>query len=198
MHNNSNKSPEPQPRLIPLYLRDAQVTENDVRDDGAGAVDARRAEAVKALHTLWRQWRADCSAISCLPVGDYHGEALRQLHRHWVAELGAPPWFNRALQDFFDRAGRIIFASPNPVTAMRVLWGGRRRGRSAEANAERDRNLTEAVQDQIDAGVSIEKAIGAVAERVGMRRDTLHKIYYNKCLEVRAARELRTLWDAEQ
>jgi hypothetical protein len=49
-----------------------------------------------------------------------------------VSLLGAPPNSDRLLQDFFDRAGRLIFASPDPLAAMRVfLEGVPRRGDQA-------------------------------------------------------------------
>jgi hypothetical protein len=186
--------------LISTYLRDANPDGVEARLDGKAAVKERRAVAVRALHAIWLQWRAEAAAVThSLPVGDYHDEALRQLHQHWIAELGAPHFFDDLMRVFFDRAGRVIFASPDPPTAMRDFWEGKPvRGRRAEDNAERNRKLTEAVQDRVDSGETNEKAIAAVAETAGMRCDTMHKIYYEKFLEVRAARQLRAMWNSEQ
>ena len=114
--------------------------------------------------------------------------------------LGAPSLFDHLLRGFFDRAGHVIFASPDPLAAMRNFWEGKpRRGRHKESNAERDRNLRAAVEERVNSGETNEEAIAAVAETVSMPYDTVHKIYYRNCLEVRAVLELQALMrNAEQ
>jgi hypothetical protein len=131
-------------------------------------------------------------------LADYAEDALRQLHRHWIDELGAPADFDRALRDFFDRAGRALFASPDPLAAMRLLWEGPpRRGRRAEDNAERDYRLAMAVQERVDAGATIEAASASVGEagRPYLSGEAVRKAYNRWRLEVRAERELRAIWN---
>jgi hypothetical protein len=199
MRNRRQKLAElpPNPARISEYLADAQVTAADLRRDGAAAL-ARRAKAVRALHAIWLKWKAATLSTGNLPLADYADDALRQLHQHWIGELGAPADFDRALRDFFDRAGRVLFASPDPLTAMRVLWEGPpRRGRRAEDNAERDYRLAMAVQERVDDGASIEAASAAVGEagRPYLSGEAVRKAYNRWRLEVRAERELRTIWN---
>jgi len=213
MRNRSRKAVDlgPNPASIRAYLRDAQPDVIDAQMDGKAAVEERRASAVRALQALWRQWKAEvvketheveAARQLCdeAPAADiavrFKGpeiEAARRVRERWIA-LGAPHFFDDLLRVFFDRAGRVIFESPYPPAAMRDFWEGKpMRGRRKEDNAERDRKITADVQDQVDAGETIEKAIAAVAETVGMRSDTVHKIYYAYCLEERAVRELQAL-----
>ena len=87
-----------------------------------------------------------------------------RVRERWIA-LGAPNLFDGLLRGFFDRAGRVIFESPNPLTAMRDFWEGKPlRGRRREDNLERNRTITAAVQDRVETGEENEKAIAAVAE----------------------------------
>jgi hypothetical protein len=108
-----------------------------------------------------RQAQAETAAIEA---------AIQQRREHWIAPpgdggLGAPRHFDRMLRAFFEHAGRAIFASPDPLAAMRGFWKGNPwRVRKPKAKkAERDLALAVAVQERVDAGKSIEAAIGAVA-----------------------------------
>jgi hypothetical protein len=90
--------------------------------------------------------------------------AIQQRREHWIG-LGAPRGFDRMLWIFFEHAGRAIFASPDPMAAMRAFWEGKpwQIRKTKAKNAERDLALAVAVQERVDAGESIEAAIGAVA-----------------------------------
>jgi hypothetical protein len=157
-------------------------------------------KGVSALHTLWRRWKAEVRATRSAAsfVAEISGRRLpwseelqtfQWAHEHWIA-LGAPPDFDRLLQDFFDWSTRAIFASPDPLAAMRVFWeGAPRRGRKKETNAERNFDLALAVQKLVNAnaGMSNETACAAVAETAGLSSDEVHKIYYRRQREVRVA-----------
>jgi len=233
MRNRAKKVPHPipNPALINVYLRDTQPNLVEERLDGKAAVEERRAAAVRALHALWHQWKAEVTremrAVEAAwrdkaPAADHvltieEFEAIRQkaevaeevhfrleveaamrVRERWIA-LGAPNLFDGLLRGFFDRAGRVIFESPNPLTAMRDFWEGKPlRGRRREDNLERNRTITAAVQDRVETGEENEKAIAAVAEALCMPYDTVHKIYYAHCLEERAVRGLRARLNAGQ
>jgi hypothetical protein len=194
----------PHPALLNLYLRYAQPTADDVRVDGAATVEARRVKYVRALHTLLRRWKAYVKAVTALhtlslkskaAIAGTPGrrlpwqeelQAVQRAREHWIGTLGAPPNFDLLLQDFFDCSIRAILASPAPLTALRVFWKGTpRRGRKKETNAERNFNLALAVEEKVNAGLSIEEACGAVAETAELSCENVHKIYYRWHREVR-------------
>ena len=161
-------------RRIALCLSEATPTFDDLRRSGAAAVDKRRVKAVRELHTWFLKLQSEQRAVEDEVIRsaellrawpkDAIETALQQRRAHWIA-LGAPPDFDRALRDFFERAARAIFSTPDPATAMRIFWeGAPLRGRKKEDNAERDLDLAIAVQERVYAGLSQEKAIHAIAE----------------------------------
>jgi hypothetical protein len=196
-----NRYQKPSPAKLGVYFLDAQQTDND----------AQRAEGVKALYALLRRWRAEAqaaeaAAIVCareqLPeeaeaIQETIEEALQRRRERWVA-LGAPHGFDRALQAFFERAGRAIFASPDPLAAMRVFWeGAPRLGRPTEVGDGRHFELAVIVEQRRASAGAIDKAVAAVAAETNMPEDTLHKIYYRWRAKVRAAIAAQEIWRQE-
>ena len=198
LHNRYQKPAElpPNPARIGEYLADSQVTAGDVRRNGAAAL-RKSAKYVRALHAIWRQWKADIAAVLSRRLSYTEElEAIVQLRKHWITSLGAPADFDRALRDFFDRLGRVIFASPDPLSAMRVFWEGPpRRGRRAEDNAERNYALAMAVQERVDAGATVEAASAAIGETAHLSEEAMRKIYNQRRLEVLAVQELQATWN---
>jgi hypothetical protein len=180
----ASRHPSPY-RRIALCLSEATPTFDDLRRSGAAAVDRRRVKAVRELHAFYKRWASEAREVEAAGADNAAIEtALQQRRAHWIA-LGAPPDFDRALRDFFERAGRSIFSNPDPKNAMRIFWeGAPLRGRTREDNAERDLDLAIAVQERVYAGSSKEKAIYAVAEITCLSAEVIHKIYY------------RRMWDA--
>jgi len=127
--------------------------------------------------------------------------AIQQRREHWIVTLGAPPFFDRLLRVFFERARHIIFASPDPPTAMRNFWEGGVpvKGRRKEDNVDRNRKITTAVLDRVDAGEKLADAIRAVAAlpRLHLSPEAVWTIYYACYEEERAVRGLRVLLDSE-
>jgi hypothetical protein len=174
-----------------LYLSEAAPTVDDVRRSGAAVVDRRRVKAVRELHTWFLKWQSEQRAVEDAVIRSAEllrlpwpkaaiETALQRRRAHWIA-LGAPPDFDRALRDFFERAGRSILSTPDPATAMRIFWeGAPLRGRTREDNAERDLDIAIAVQEHVYAGSSKEKAIFAVAETACLSAEAIHKIYYRR------------------
>jgi hypothetical protein len=176
-------------------LADARPTRHDECCDGPATVEVRRAAAVGALHNLWLRWKADIAEVSGqgLPLPE-ELQACQQVHEHWVVTLGAPLDFDRSLQDFFLRAGHVIFASPDPPAAMRVFWeGAPHRGRRAETNADRDLDLAIAVQKRVNDGASIEAASDAVGKSGPpyLSGEAVRKVYNRWRLEARATLALQ-------
>jgi hypothetical protein len=224
---------QPGPDKIAVYLSDARQTMDEKRRV-AGVrtlhgllrlwqAEARAAEAAAiAAHAavfeslppgtppevVERRAQAETAAIA---------DAIKRRRKHWETPcdkggLGAPPGFEPMLRIFFEHAGRAIFATPDPLAAMRVFWKRKpRRGRKAEANAERDLAFAVAVQERVDAGAgatSQDAAIAAVAaearggrERVFPSDENVHKIYYRlkdrACLTL-AQRALQESWRSGQ
>jgi hypothetical protein len=187
--NPASRHPSPY-RRIALCLSEATPTFDDLRRSGAAAVDKRRVKAVRELHTWFLKLQSEQRAVEDEVIRsaellrarpkDSIETALQQLRAHWIA-LGAPPDFDRAIRDFFERAARAIFSTPDPATAMRIFWeGAPHRGRKKEDNAERDLDLAIAVQERVYAGSSKEKAIYAVAKTACLSADVIHKIYYGR------------------
>jgi hypothetical protein len=196
----------PHPALLYLYLRYAQPTADDVRVDGAATVEARRVKYVRALHMLWRRWKAYVKAVTAFhtlslkskaAIAGTPGrrlsrseelQAVQRAREHWIVTLGAPPNFDLLLQDFFDCSIRAILASRDPLAAMRVFWeGAPHKGRNKETNAERNFNLALAVHhEHVNAGVSIEEASAVVGANASpqLSDDTVRKIYNRRRREV--------------
>jgi hypothetical protein len=189
----------PSPALIEDYLCAAQwPTAADVQRYGRAALDAERVKAVRALRTLWQQWHAEVAEpqSGLLLPARVHAQRVRE---RWIAELGAPEDFDFELQDFFDRAGRVIFMSADPPAAMRVFWEGMpRRGRPD--NAERDIALAIDVQERINAGATSVAAREAVAAKACLSDDDIRKIYYRWRVTASAelaVQRLEKLWRAD-
>jgi hypothetical protein len=216
------------PALINAYLLGDHP--DAVYPGGKAAAKERRAANVRALHYLWRRWRAEANAAEAaaricveaqreeapayvpLADGSLHHPlpspdeaaaievAIQQRREHWVDTLGAPPLFDRLLRVFFERAGRIIFASPDPATAMRDFFAGVPvRGRRKD-NVARDRKITAAVLNRVDAGEKLTAAIKAVADasrRPSLSHQAVRTIYDDCREEALAVRALRGLWNSE-
>jgi hypothetical protein len=172
------------PSHIPRYLRDARPTACDVRREGMAAVQTRRVKAIKALHYLFRQWKADVAQVcdKKLPWPK-EVEALRLLQQHWIATLGAPPDFDLALRDFFHRLGHVIFASPDPLAIMTALWTDKSKRGAPRRNTTRDFNLAIDIQELVNTGRTVDAACGDVFERLDLTSEeldvgTLRNIYF--------------------
>jgi hypothetical protein len=213
----STRQRKPEPRLIPIYLIDAQITQKDTQAKDQAAVARRRVNAVRALHALWLRWREDVARVCAeqgqpsrsrrrrprcdaetLPYDEitiaWQTEAIDLLRKHWITKLGAPAGFDLSLQNFFDRAGKIIFATADPLVAMHAFWEVPvRRGPQAASNAQRDFELAMDVQKRTDCGVTKKSAIAAVAAEQGMNWDRIRQIYYRQRSRVGAALELQEL-----
>jgi hypothetical protein len=214
----------PRPAKLAVYLSDAQQTADGARRVMAikslhtlslrWRAEARAVEtAARVCAGEWLPWPEESAAKATRRAIEARLqrvaaraaaieaaiEAARQRRReYWITTLGAPPDFDRALRDFFDRAGRVIFASPDPPMAMRVFWGeAPGPGRPAGANADHYFELAVDIQKRANAGLSIEKAIAAVAEECSRPTDTIHKIYYRWHKEARAALGLQEVWRSE-
>jgi hypothetical protein len=165
----------PDPALIACYL---------TRTKRMGLLKPReeteRVQAVHALHALYRQWQQDvATALKSQPV-EKLADSMEELRAGYRAR-GAPQNFDSLLRAFFDKASRRIWASRDPPETMAIFWHGKpRRGRRAEDNADRNLELAVAVQQRVDAGASVEAAIGAVVdeERWCLSAEAIHKIYY--------------------
>ena len=188
--NPASRHPSPYLRIASC-LREANPTFDDLRRRGAAAADKRRVKAVRELHTWFLKWQSEQRAVEDAVIRsaellrlswpkDSIETALQRRRMYWIA-LGAPPDFDRALRDFFERAARAILSTPDPATATRIFWeGAPLRGRTREDNAERDLDLAIAVQERVYAGSSKEKAICAVAETAYLSTEVIHKIYYRR------------------
>jgi hypothetical protein len=112
--------PQPDPAKILVYLRDARPTTDERHADPKGD-ERRRVAAVKALHALWRRWRAEAKAAEAaaracagepLPPGSLPevvahraqaetaavADAIERRRKYWETPrekggLGAPPGF---------------------------------------------------------------------------------------------------------
>jgi len=192
------------------WRTEARAVETAVREAWAAQ---QRQNASKPAYVIRKRWRTEVlSWAAAVAVAEdvlyltapEPGEAaaieaaLQQRRADWIA-LGAPLDFDRALCVFFERAGRVIFANPDPSAAMRIFWEGKpRRGRRAEDNAERNFELAAAVQERVDAGETIEDASHAVGEaaRPCLSEEAVRKVYYRLRVKVRAERAFRALWYA--
>jgi hypothetical protein len=104
--------------------------------------------------------------------------AIQQRREHWIG-LGAPRHFDRMLRIFFERAGRAIFASPDPPAAMRIFWKGKPwQVRKETEKAERDFALAVEVQTRIYGGANGVAARKAVADAACLSAEDIRKIYY--------------------
>jgi hypothetical protein len=185
---------QPNPALIEEYLRDAQPTLSERRAEPE-ATEARRVAAVAALHTLWLRWQAEVAEPQSgllLPARVH----VQRVSERWIAELGAPADFDFELQDFFDRAARVIFMSPDPVAALRRFLGQAKRGkgRPATDNWARNGMIVADVAELHAGGMSIEAACEKVAKRVGTPgRKAVERIYLalRDNSEVKAELDLR-------
>jgi hypothetical protein len=222
-HHRKSVSAQPSPDKIAVYLSDARQTTDE----------KRRVAGVRALHVLLLRWRAEAREAEAIALAAASGcaaaldgfrrhrwrlaiaDPIGRRREHWETPcdkdgLGAPRNFEPMLRIFFEHAGRAIFASPAPLAAMRVFWDGKSRGvgrppedNAERANAERDFALAIAVQEQVYAGATNEKAINAVANnnKDGLKADSIHKIYYRLREEVReelARRALVESWRSGQ
>jgi hypothetical protein len=107
---------------------------------------------------------------------------LQLLRERWI-KAGAPVDFERALRDFFDRAGRAIFESSDPASAMHVFWAGplrdKKRGRPPEEHlADRNIKIAAAVAVDVAAGRgNYEAAITSVAKRENLSKRSVENAY---------------------
>ena len=164
----------PDVKWIAEYLSTANLPKRlaDPHDD-----ELWRVAAVRALHAIWRSWLESVAQIRDRGlVYDIELLAIQLLRERWI-RAGAPADFDRALRDFFDRAGRAIFRHPDPVAAMRDFWEGPqkrgKRGRRPEDHTDRNARIAYEVAVDIERGSKYEAAVAAVAEREGLSRKTV-------------------------
>ena len=82
-------------------------------------------------------------------------EAVRALHRIYRAQLTAGP-INDRLLEFFQERAAVIWASPDPLEAMKQLWSlPAKRGRP-NSNMERDFKLCVEIEGRVRAGEDAE------------------------------------------
>ena len=166
---NRYQRPPPDPALLQLYLRDAQPTANDVREYGAAAVEARRAEAVVALLALARAELAKA------------GDPNRLL---------AMPF---QLRQFLTVNGLRILTADNPAAALRHFLGQpqpKGPGRPVEDHAYRDLTITAEVAEKHANGMTLEAAYKEVNKQPGTPSvKRIEKIYldHRDDLTIRAA-----------
>jgi hypothetical protein len=172
------------PRHIAIYLRDAQPTDGDIQRDGRAEVEALRVKATKALHCLYRQWRAEVAMVSDRRLAwPQEIEALRLLREHWITTLDAPPDFDRELQDFFDHLGRVIFTSSDPLGTMMAHWTEKPKRGAPRRNVTRDFYLAVGIQELVNEGRTVDEACGDVFESLDSTTEeldprTLRNIYF--------------------
>jgi hypothetical protein len=107
---------------------------------------------------------------------------LLSIYRAEVEEFrrGEKKSLNRLLQQWLSRKALGIFAAPDPVLAMGMFLGRKRKRGKRAKNADRDLAIAVEVATKMSKGMTLEKAAVSVAKQHRLSPERVEKIYKAK------------------
>jgi hypothetical protein len=119
-------------------------------------------------------------------------EAAKELVKEFRLQVDTYRKKDREINPFLlqviDEFGRKIFAEADPVLALGILLGQKKSPGKHATNADRDRDISRAVVDKMTGGMTLEKAVAAVAKDYRRSQDRIKAIYLSGDVEAKAAR----------
>jgi hypothetical protein len=103
-------------------------------------------------------------------------QALATIYRDQLKEGAVDP----RLRAFFCRVSQDIWMAADPVNAITQFLRGKSRRGAKPKTADRDFFIAVDVEENVNAGRSVDEACTAVSEEVNLSFDRVRKIYFDQ------------------
>jgi hypothetical protein len=166
-------------RVIDRQLR---LSTEEISELSLRAKHGTEGERIEATKALVEEFRSQAEAYR------KQDRARRNAIIDGRKARGGPVKINPLLVQAIDEFGRKIFAEADPVLALEILLGKKKSPGKHATNTIRDRDISRAVLDKMNGGMTMDKAVAAVAKDYRRSQERIKAIYLSGLVEAKAAR----------